>query len=202
VCFHVKNSYAMNTNESSSRLFIVALSLAGLPRTFATTPLHAAVEQNDPTAVRTALADGANINELSEAGQTPLLHAAEADKLRAAASLMKMGADASIRGPTADGSLHLPPMHAAAAKGHAKIIKMLLRYEVDAIGVESDGLAPIHRASLGADAGHTDAVFALLDGNVPPDQPTSDGRQPIQLSGNGNTRQLLNEALREKRRRG
>lgn len=189
-------------NIESARLFIVALSLAGLPRTFATTPLHAAVEQNDPTAVRTALADGANINELSEAGQTPLLHAAEADKLRAAASLMKMGADASIRGPTADGSLHLPPMHAAAAKGHAKIIKMLLRYEVDAIGVESDGLAPIHRASLGADAGHTDAVFALLDGKVPPDQPTSDGRQPIQLSGNGNTRQLLNEALREKRRRG
>ena len=157
--------------------------------------IHNAVIDNDPMAVRAALADGADVNELGNGGQTPVLHAATRGKLRAAAALMKMGADASISDPNG-----ITPMHAAALHGHGKIVRMLLRYSVDANDMHTDGLTPLHRACLGPDAGHTDTVFALLEGGVAPDQPSSDGRLPLDLATSDNTRKLLMEALREKQR--
>jgi ankyrin repeat protein len=181
----------MRLHRVSVLLMLVAVpSIVGLSR------IHAAVDSNDPTGVRAALADGADINEIGEDGRTPVMHAAYSDKLRAAAALMKMGADATIRDGTG-----LTPMHAAAQHGYGKIVRMLLRYEVDANDMHSDGLTPFHRACLGSDAGHTDAVFAFLDGGVPPDQPTADNRQPLDMAGSENTRKLLMESLREKRRR-
>jgi hypothetical protein len=77
---------------------------------------------------------------------------------------------------------------------------MLMRYGVDATELYS-GLAPFHRACLGADAGHTDAVFAFLDAGVPPDLPSAEMKRPIDMSGSENTRKLLIEALQEKRRK-
>ena len=44
---------------------------------------------------------------------------------------------------------------------------------------EADGLRPIHRAVLSAD---TDAVKTLLNADVPADQPTADGRTPIDFT--------------------
>ena len=49
--------------------------------------IHAAVEANDPTAVRAALAEGADVNELGGSGEPPLMEAARAQKLRAGAAL-------------------------------------------------------------------------------------------------------------------
>jgi len=175
---------------------IVVLS-ACVGTTMAMSAIHAAVEANDPSAVRAALGKGVDINEVHE-GQTPLMHAASKDKLRAAAALMKMGADATL----ADAATSLTPMDMAAAKGYAKIIKLLLRYKVAANDMHpSDGLTPFHRACLGAEPGHTDAVFAFLEEGIPPDQLSRDQKRPIEMAGSDNTRQLLNEAIREKRRR-
>ena len=176
---------------------MIALLIGAATPALALSPIHAAVAANDPTAVRTALSDGADINESNEIGQTPIVEAALADKLRAAAALMKKGADASTR--SAEG---LTPMEIAAQRGYGKIVRMLLRYGVDTNEKHSEGLTPFHRACLGADAGHTDAVFAFLDAGVAPDQPSGDNRMPIEMSGNENTRKLLSEALQEKRRRG
>ena len=158
-------------------------------------PIHAAVAENNPTAVRAALEDGADINEGDPDHGTPIQHAVRSDKLRAAAALMKTGADATVRDRSG-----LTVMHIAALQGHGKIIRMLLRYGVSAGDVQ-DGLAPLHRASIGSEAGHTDAVFALLEGGAAPDQPAADGKRPIELAGSENTRKLLMEALHEKRRR-
>lgn len=157
-----------------------------------------AVDANDPTAVRAALADGADINEISATGQTPIMRAADTDKLRAAAALMKMGADATIP----DGYSSYTPLHTAAAHGHAKIVGLLLRYKVEANMMhEADGLTPFHRACQGSEPRHTDTVFTFLDAGTPPDQPSRDHKRPIDMSGSENTRHLLQEALREKRRR-
>ena len=140
------------------------------------------------------MAAGADVNELSE-GDTPIVAACLSDKLRAGAALMKMGADA-----TKPGTLGFTPLQIAAMKGHAKIVKMLLRYNVDTSEMHSDGLSPFHRACRGSEIGHTDAVFAFLDAGVPPDQPSSTGETPMQMAGNDNTRKLLAEALQEQRR--
>lgn len=175
---------------------VLSLLLA-VPVAHALSPIHTAIEANDPTAVRAALSDGADIDESGDEGETPLMAAVRADKLRAAAALMKMGADATVRG--ADG---LTPLHVAAHRGNGKIVRMLLRYDADARDIHSDGLTPFHRACAGAEAGHTDAVFAFLDTGIEADLRTADGRQPMELSSkNANTRKLLAEALQEKRQR-
>ena len=163
-------------------------------------PLKEAIDANDPTGVRTALASGADVNEVvGDGGQTAIMLAVQSDKLRAAAALMKMGADATI--PDSSG---MTPMTIAAMKGFGKIIRMLLRYKVDATTVDpSSGLSPFHHAVRGTEAGHTDAVFAFLDGGVPPDLRTADflGHElPLYMSGNANTRKLLTEAIHEQRR--
>lgn len=160
--------------------------------------IHDAVAANNPTAVRAALADGADVNEIGAGGEPPLMEAARSDKLRAGAALMKMGADSTIRGAS-DG---LTALHIAAHRGHGKFVTMMLRYDVDWSDMGPDGLTPFHRACMGADGGHTDAVFAFLDAGVPPDVPSKAGKQPIDMAGNENTRKLLQEALHERRRRG
>ena len=42
-----------------------------------------------------------------------------------------------------------------------------------------DGLAPLHRAIL---AGHLDATKAILNADVPPDEPTASGETPLELA--------------------
>eukprot|EP00966_Prymnesium_polylepis_P194162 4501189-Prymnesium_polylepis.1 len=176
-------------------LFLPLLLLVATVSSFKT-PIHAAVEENDPTAVRAALAAGGTLNEKGEDGLTPLMRAVHGDKLRAAAALMKMGADATVHDTSG-----LKPLDVAAKSGFGKIVRLLLRYGVDTAERGADGLAPFHRACAGADAGHTDAVFAFLDAGVPPDQTTANGALPIDMSGSSNTRKLLQEALQEKWRK-
>ena len=177
------------------------LLLFDAPFTLGMSPIHAAVEENNPTAVRAALSDGADVNEVMTVGDenhTPIVHAVLSDKLRAAAALMKMGADATIR--SHEGGF--TPMHIAAEQGNGKILRLLIRYGVDTNEMHSDGLTPFHRACLGSGEKHTDAVFALLDGGVPPDQPSAEKKLPIDMAGSLNTRKLLMEGLQEKRRKG
>ena len=61
---------------------------------------------------------------------------------------MKNGADATARGN--DG---YSPMHVAARRGNGKMVRMLLRYQVDASEMHADGITPFHRACLGAEVG-------------------------------------------------
>lgn len=176
-----------------SALVLCTIVITG---TLASSPIHAAVQTNDPTAVRNAVSNGADVDEVDDLGLTPLVAAVLRDHLRAAAALMKLGADVTI--PGNDG---YTPMHIAAQLGHGKIVKMMLRYDrVNAQEMHSDGLAAFHRACLGDSAGHTDALFAFLEAGVPPDLPTTSGVRPIDIAGSENSRILLMEALQEQRR--
>jgi len=89
-------------------------------------------------------------------------------------------------------------MHVAAASGSLRVItELLTTRKFDPLAVHpGDGLAPLHRAVL---SGSTDAVKALLNAEVPSDQPTADGRVPMDLAAeDGAMREVLKKFGRTK----
>ena len=61
-----------------------------------------------------------------------------------------------------------------------------------------DGYTPLHRACWGREARHTETVRVLLKAGTPPDQPSSDGKLPVDLTSNSATRKLLEHRLSRK----
>ena len=61
-------------------------------------------------------------------------------------------------------------------------------------GKGADGLTPLHRA---VQAGHTDTIKALLNAEVPVDEPTADGRKPIELAPDLKTKEVLGKFSRK-----
>jgi ankyrin repeat protein len=56
---------------------------------------------------------------------------------------------------------------------------MLITHGMDLREKHTDGLAPLHRAVMG---GHTDTVKAILNAEVPMDDPTAEGKTPMDLA--------------------
>lgn len=173
---------------------VALLLLLGSRPTLGT--LREAVEANDPAAVHAALEVGADINEIGADGMTFFQRGVLVGKFKAARALHVAGADISIG--DRDGYTAL---HVAALTGHTRVVKWLLKLGVETSPMHADGFTPLHRACWGAEAKHTDTVWALLDAGVPPDEPSADGQLPLAMaSGNDNTRKLLLEALSEQQR--
>jgi ankyrin repeat protein len=158
------------------------LLLAILPATLAQS-LYRAIKENNMAMVNIVLKSGvkggvnAPLMEGDEVGEPPLLMAVRQGKQKALKALLKAPKiDTAI--VDKDG---LPLMHVAAASGSMKIIiELLTTRKFDPLSVHAaDGLAPLHRAVL---SGSTDAVKALLNAEVPSDQPTADGRLPMDLA--------------------
>jgi len=134
-----------------------------------------AVKDNNPALLNIALKSFGKVNAVGEDGDTALMMACRTGKYKAVKALIKGKADATI--PDATG---MTVMHVAAAAGHARVMQALLPAGIDGNSLhEADGLRPIHRAVLSAD---TDAVKTLLNADVPADQPTADGRTPIDFT--------------------
>jgi hypothetical protein len=57
----------------------------------------------------------------------------------------------------------LSPLHIAAQKGHDRIVRILLRHNIDCNEKDSDGLTPIIHAVIG---GHEDVLRSLLSHGV------------------------------------
>lgn len=170
-------------------------ALVAMVGLIASLSIHEAVESNRGKYVKAAIAAGADVNEIGAGGQTPLMHAVLAGKEKAVKALLAAGADTSIG--EKDG---YTPMHGAAFQGRAAIAKMLIKHGLNPSDMHTDGYTPLHRACWGREARHTDTVWAFLDAGVPPDEPSADGKRPIEMAtNNDNTRLLLGEALREKK---
>jgi len=145
-------------------------ALAQIPK-----ELAKAIAGNNPSLVNVALKSFGKVNAVGEDGDTPLLMAVRGGKYKAIKSLIKGGADLS----SADAS-GMTAMHIAAAAGEARVMQVLLPAGVDPNSLhEADGLKPIHRAVL---SGDTDSVKTLLNADVPADEPTADGRTPMDFT--------------------
>ena len=90
------------------------------------TPLHLAIERNNPTVLAALLKAGAKPSPPDQAGWTPLHHAAAKNQAGNAKILLDGGAD-----PMALSELGGTPLHEAAASGGAEIIRLLLDHKVD-----------------------------------------------------------------------
>ena len=137
--------------------------------------LARAIKDNNPAMVNIALKSFGKVNTVGEDGDTALMLAARTGKYKAVKALIKGKADLT----TADAQ-GFTVMHVAAAAGEARVMQVLLPAGVDPNSLhEADGMRPIHRAVL---SGNTDAVKTLLNAEVPADQPTADGKTPLELA--------------------
>jgi len=153
-----------------SHLFLVSLSLSS-----SRTIIHAAVcsEPKNIDAVK-ALLSRAPIASLSTADEelwTPLHSAASSGRSPAAVALLlsllsspsaKDGGAAAAAASAADPrtSGKRTPLHYAASKGHAEIVRVLLAAGADPAAADGTGERPLHRAAGGA--GSLDVLRSLL----------------------------------------
>lgn len=121
------------------------------------TVLHAAVCSKIPDVVSTILLDinkresfaSSAIDAPDDAGDTPLMWAAEGGMSKVARLLLGIGANVHLtnkKGMTA--------LHWAAKNGHHQVVKLLLRYRADRKMADGEGKRPIEHAVIGLDRGH------------------------------------------------
>ena len=192
------------------------LALLAVVPLAAANDLLKAIEGNNPSQLNMALKSThpKKLNEVGETGMTPLMTAVTKGKHKVIKGLLKGGADPSVA--NADG---YTVMHVAAEEGHERVLQVrelsnshlgscvylqarpipplppqvLITHGLDANERHEDGLTPLHRAVA---KGHTDTVKSLLNAEVPVDQPTGDGRTPMDLAPDLATKEVLGKFSR------
>ena len=125
-------------------------------------PVADAAMHGDAEAVRTLLADGADVNAAHGDGMTGLHWAALNGNAEIARLLI--GAGAALEAGTRLGA-HTP-LHVAARAGHGEVVEILAGAGADAAALTETGAAPLHFAAA---AGDVRAVAALLEHGAPVD---------------------------------
>lgn len=174
------------------RVFALALGVVTIAGCGAPS-LHVSVVEDDPTAAMAAIESGADVNELSEKGNSPLLLASMNGRTEIVEILITAGADVSVA-RSSDGAtpLHLAsqnghidvvrqllscgapadpvssmgdatPLLLASQYGHGKIVELLLAEGANANHVAWGGFTPLY---LAAQQGHLDTVCLLVEGGA------------------------------------
>ena len=119
------------------------------------------------------IVEGADVNEKSHSGETPLYIAAWTGNLVAAEILIEAGADVNIRDIDGD-----TPLMAAADQGNALMTQKLISLGADVTVRNSDGATPLHYAA-GADYGGAEVASILIDAGVDVNAINSVGRSAL-----------------------
>lgn len=138
--------------------------------------------------VRKIIAQGADVNEKNDAGETPLYIAAWTGNLEVAEILIEAGADVNVRDIYGD-----TPLMAAADQSNAQMIEKLISLGADVTVRNSDGSTPLHYAA-GAFYGSAEAASILIDAGVDVNAINSFGRSALNyalLRGNDEISQVI-----------
>lgn len=150
-----------------------------------------AAERGDATALAKMLDRGADANGADSVGWTALHWAAYRGSTEMVYVLLRHGAHVNARAqPVNTGTMAISdmihpawyeaplktPLFAAAAKGHASVIRVLLAHEADINARDDWGGTPLHRA---AGEGETRAAEALLEAGADVDALDSYQRTPL-----------------------
>ena len=145
----------MNTVKAFVAFGLAALLAAAALPTDA--PLIDAARNGDVEAVRSLLAEGADVNTAQGDGMTGLHWAAEGGHAAVADLLLAAGAGVEAR--TRVGGY--TPLHLASRSGHGSIANALLDAGADpGVTTTGSGVTPLHLAAAAFDG--ADAVSALL----------------------------------------
>ena len=149
-------------------LFAIATAQAG--------PLHEAARTGDTEAAKMAVEAGAQLQEVDESGEPPLLIAALAGHKDVVVLLLDAGAD--IHTGNKGG---LTALHAAAYGGHAEIVRLLIaRGAVVNQSKNFYQMSPLHAA---AEEGHAEVVALLLDAGAEIEAKERNGYTPLTQAG-------------------
>lgn len=180
--------YALNVNKGANRPALPKIQEMIAQRRAndepkKSSPLNAAVLNNDLEGVRKAIAAGANLEErypivcsFSD-GHTPLLIACRDGREEIVAELIKAGADVNAVEPV----FGAVPLHKATYHGYVKITQMLAK----AAGVNlnyqgpSNGYTPLHDSLW---HGYADCAQVLLSAGARTDIVAYDGKLPIDIA--------------------
>jgi ankyrin repeat protein len=145
--------------------------------------LMQAVLSNDLAKVKSLIAEGVDVDELSPRvgegndGQTPLLVACFNGYTQIVRELLDAGANPRI----VDYIMKATPAHKAAFSGHPEAVKLLLEQglvEIDAQG-SYNGYTALHDAVW---HGHIETVKVLLNANAPMHLRGHDGKTPLEMA--------------------
>ena len=189
----------LRARDQAGRTPVVAAAYAGHPRLAErladrigteSLGLFEAAMAGDAAAVRRHLAEGADIEDRSDDGYTPLHFAAWFGRLEVARLLLGRGADPNS---VAANESRVTPLHSAVSARHRDVAGLLLALGASANVVQKGGLTPLHAAAREGDEGIIDLL--LLRG-ADPTRPADDGRTPVDLAeqgGHGAMAELLRE---------
>ena len=121
----------------------------------------------------------------SQDGFTALHLASFFGQEEAAKILLERGAEVNL--VARHETIHVTPLHSAAAGSHAAIVKLLLEHGADPNAAQDGGFTPLHSAAQNDDR---ESVEALLEAGADPTLANDEGRSPADLAGDA-TRDLV-----------
>jgi len=130
-------------------------------------------------------ADSALAKAWSGDGFTALHLAAFFGQEEAAKLLLESGAEVDLVARNA--TIHVTPLHSAAAGSHSGIVKLLLEHGADPNASQDGGFTPLHSAAQNDDR---ESAQALLEAGADPSLENDEGKTPADLAGD-DTRELF-----------
>jgi len=111
-------------------------------------------------------------------GFTALHLAAFFGQEEAAGILLERGAEVNLVARNA--TIHVTPLHSAAAGSHPALVKLLLEHGADPNAAQDGGFTPLHSAAQNDDR---ESAEALLEAGADPSLANDDGKTPADLAG-------------------
>jgi hypothetical protein len=169
--------------------------------------LHDAVRRGDEDAVLSHIANGEDVNAVSD-GWTPIRHAVEHDRQEVARRLIGLGADVNAQDPDGDtalgdaalfgnaamarllleeggadiaakNKLGFTPLYRATMRGHRDVAELLLQHQAAVEARDNEGRTPLFTAS---EQGQTETVRLLLEWGADVNAADDGGRTPVAIA--------------------